>query len=615
MPHIIKKNWVSLKSTERPDSAPEKEKTLADLILTCLSSINAEYIFGVPGGAIEPLYNALAISAKKNSTGNTKHVKSIVARHEAGAAFMANGYARETGNIGVCCATTGPGTTNLITGVASAYADRVPMLVITAQTALPNFGKRGLQESSGDGIDTVAVFKNFTNYSTLISHPGQLEGKLFTALIAAFNQPQGPVHISIPMDVLNSPWDGSASFNIGNLLRNPQVMDNDSMNTLFDILLQAKKIILFLGGGSREAIATIMKFCELSDTPFVSSPAGKSWIDPYHPLYRGVFGFAGHKTAQQSLIDEDLDVVLAIGTSLGEISTGGWDTAALMNEKLIHIEETAENFARSPMARLHVYGNLNKVFSTLIQRFANLKHHMDTIKPKHKINTRTPDTGYKTHSCLPLNIQVDKPDDYLSNNIPIKPQRLMGDLVELFPADSRYVIDAGNSWAWATHYLHPKEPGHYRIGLGFGAMAWAIGAAIGTAIGAPGKQVICITGDGSYLMSGQELTVAVQHALPVIFVVLNDNSLGMVKHGQKLGGGESIGFELPTVDYAAIARALGAHAYTIKTPEELSNLDIKTISKTPGPCLLDVYIDGKETPPMGARMKVLTPDTKRTAEN
>ena len=136
-------------------------------------------------------------------------------------------------------------------------------------------------------------------------------------------------------------------------------------------------------------------------------------------------------------------------------------------------------------------------------------------------------------------------------------------------------------------------------------MAWAVGASVGTAFGAPNQPVVCITGDGSFLMSGQELTVAVQHNLPVIYVILNDNTLGMVKHGQKLGGGEPIGFNLPVVDYAAVAQAMGAQAFTIKEPEDFTNLDFKAICNTNGPTLLDVYIDGDEVPPMGSRMKVL----------
>lgn len=596
---------TSLEGVEKSGDSTDKEKTLADLILAYLSSIKAEFIFGVPGGAIEPLYNALARSSRETEEDDNLSIKSVVARHEAGAAFMADGYARETGKLGVCCATTGPGTTNLITGVASAYADRVPMLVITAQTALPNFGKRGLQESSSDGIDTVAMFENFTNYNTLISHPSQLEGKLFTALISAFHEPQGPVHISIPMDILSSGWDGNSTFKLCNLLRNPEIMDDESMDALCEALIDAKRIVLFLGSGSREAMPAIMKFAEMANVPFVTTAGGKGCVDAYHPLNRGVFGFAGHDTARDTLLDDEVDVVLAVGTSLGEISTGGWDKDALMNHKLIHIEETAENFARSPMARLHVYGHLNTVFVNLIHLFATLIHSMEAVTPQESQNIVRGVHGNNIISCAPKHIKVDCPESYLLDSSPVKPQRLMGELVKSFPDNSRFVIDAGNSWAWATHYLHPKQAGNYRIGLGFGAMAWAIGAAVGTAFGAPKTPVVCITGDGSYLMSGQEITVALQHDLPVIYVILNDNSLGMVKHGQKLGGGEPIAFELPSIDYAAIARAMGVQAFTIKKPEDFLDLDFSLICSTNGPTLIDVYIDGDEVPPMGSRMKVL----------
>lgn len=144
--------------------------------------------------------------------------------------------------------------------------------------------------------------------------------------------------------------------------------------------------------------------------------------------------------------------------------------------------------------------------------------------------------------------------------------------------------------------------------MGYGAMTWAIGAAIGTALGNRGMPVVCITGDGSFLMSGQELTVAVQHRLPVIFVVMNDQALGMVKHGQRLGGGEAIGFELPPVDFAGVARAMGAQAHTIREPDDFASLDIDAICNASQPTLLDVYIDPEEVPPIQARMKVLRPD-------
>ena len=189
-------------------------------------------------------------------------VHAVIARHETGAAFMADGYTRETGRLGACCSTTGPGATNLITGVSSAYADRIPMLVITAQTALPNFGRLGLQESSSDGIDTVGMLRNCTRYSSLVSHPSQLEKKLYKALNIAFNKPQGPVHLSIPVDVLNTSWVSKSITNLDNLVRTPDIIDNSKIEALCELLLHARKTVLFLGSDCSGAMNEIMQFAE-----------------------------------------------------------------------------------------------------------------------------------------------------------------------------------------------------------------------------------------------------------------------------------------------------------------------------------------------------------------
>lgn len=606
-------------------------RTYADLLIDYLLQIDVEYVFGVPGGAIEPMYDALARHERepdiKTLPSHNKDLtrkfrrsqngpQAIIARHEAGAAYMADGYARETGRLGVCCATTGPGATNLITGVASAYADRIPMLVITPQTALPSFGKHGLQESSSDAIDTVGMFEECTRYNSLVSHEDQLEGKLFTALLTSHRNPKGPVHLSIPMDILSLPiGNRRPSFHVATLTRQPRIVDTDSMDALCEIVLSSKKIVLFLGAGARESIDKITEFAEHYNASIVTTPGGKCCINPYHPLYRGVFGFAGHASARQTLTDSSVDLVMAIGTSLGELSTSGWDQTALLNEKLVHIESTIENFSRSPMARLHVYGHMTTVFSELVDmhqsmtlREIKLLGKQDEIADKtllEKFNQTMTDISIPENYHTPDNLELIDPSQSQSNAIPIKPQRLMFDLAKYFPDNTRFLSDAGNSWGWTTHYLHPKQAGHYHIGLGYGAMAWAIGASIGTALGCPDNPVVCITGDGSFLMSGLELTVAVQHKLPVIYVILNDQALGMVKHGQRLGGAEQIGYELPPVDFAAIARAVGAQAWTIRTPEEFRNLDFEAICTASKPTLLDVYIDAEEVPPMGDRMKTL----------
>ncbi|WP_082885723.1 MULTISPECIES: thiamine pyrophosphate-binding protein [Methylomonas] len=591
---------------------------IADLLVAYLEQMGVEYVFGVPGGAIEPLYNAIARSSRR---GGIRHV---LARHEAGAAFMADGYARETGKIGVCCSTSGPGATNLITGVACAYDNNIPMLVITGQPALPAFGKYPLQESSCTGINTLGMFRHCTLYNSLVSHPKQLETKLVTALQRAIRAPRGPSHLTVPVDVFRSPCSrGTPSYNLEQLLAPSSMVDDDAITELRDMLAEAQNVVLLIGGGCGEAIGSILQFAALKGTPLVTTPDGKGLVNPRHPLFRGVFGFGGHETADAALRDKAVDLILAIGANMGEWNSGGWSDS-LLNERLVHIDESEENLSRTPMARLHVRGRILSVFSRLVehlhhqQKTDNFEYARQRASREHKVDQHDP------HQLL------SAPEKYQSDATPLKPQRLMRELGQLFPPTTRFLADTGNSVSWAVHYLHPgidrrvgerrlggggrkitpglrrTDGGWLRVTMNFAAMGWAIGGAIGTAIANRRQPVVCITGDGSMLMNGQEISVAVAERLAVVFIVLNDQSLGMVRHGQRLAGAEQIGCDLPPSDFAALARALGADAYTIRSPHDLTNLNIAAICARKGPTLLDVLIDPDEEPPMNVRMRVLT---------
>jgi len=615
--------------------AQNSERTFADLIVDYLENLGVEFVFGVPGGAIEPLYNALARRARQQNVslwnsqpayhrlGRRRHrdkssIKAIVARHETGAAFMADGYARETGKLGVCCATTGPGATNLITGVASAYCDRIPMLVITPQTALPSFGKRALQESTSEAVDIVGMFEHCTNYNTLVSHPEQLEQKLVTAIIKAYQRPQGPSHLSIPMDVLSLDVGyRPPAYELGPLLRQPDVVDSQNLESFWDALNTAQNVVLVLGGECGDAADILTEFAEISGALIITTPTGKAWVNPYHPQYRGVFGFAGHDSARELLLSSHVDLVILVGCSLSELETSGWDSDALMNHRLIHVDSTLENFTRSAMAQLHVFGRLNSIFEHLIRRLNNrIAENNSSLFGRNRSRHKGRSCYAHTSGDIPRQIKITDVDKLYSTHTPIKPQALMHAMATKLPNQTRFVCDAGNSWAWAIHYLHTNGMGNFRIAMGFGAMTWAIGAAIGTAIACKDAPVVCITGDGSYLMSGQELTVAVQLKISVIFIILNDQALGMVKHGQRLGGGEAIGYELPPVDFAGVANAMGVQAYTVKSIEEFYALDFDALHRACCPILLDIHIDPEEVPPIGSRMKVLTAgrESRKTAD-
>jgi acetolactate synthase I/II/III large subunit len=572
------------------------DMTLSDVIVRYLEQFGVEYVFSVPGSPLGPLYDALVRSERRGGT------RSILARHESGAAFMADGYARETGRIGVCCATTGPGATNLITGVACAYADHVPLLAITAQTPLPTFSLGCFQESSADAMDIVGMFDHCTRYNSLITHPAQLENKLAGALTIALQPPKGPAHLSVPVDILRAPYSGvgeTAFPSLHRLLTEPaSIVDYAALEKLCQdlhtALSQNRKVVLLVGHNCAGATGEIIKFAELIDAPIVTTQRGKSWVNPYHPLARGVFGFAGHKTARKALTDESVALILAVGTDLGEWSTGGWDPA-LLNDKLVHIHNTMACFSRSPMARLHVYGTISTIFKELVSRLKSLKQD-GSLNLDGTGREQEEESPY-----VPGHIEVQSPEICrLENSSPlIKPPSLIRELIERFPPDTRFLIDNSNSVPWSIHYFFNQRPENYHLPIGFASMGWAIGASVGMALGARNTPVVCLTGDGCYLMSGQEITVAVEEHLPVIFVVLNDHAYGMIKYAHRLAGTEPQDFAIPAVDFCQMAKAAGADAYTIRHPKDFEQIDYRALCSRKGPTLLEVFIDPEASPPLG----------------
>ncbi|MCU4675143.1 thiamine pyrophosphate-binding protein [Catenovulum sp. 2E275] len=566
----------------------------ADLILEYLRQLNVEYIFGVPGGAIEPLFNALARSARNGGP------KIIIARHECAAAFMADGYYRETGRLGVVCSTTGPGATNLITGVASASVDKSPMLVITAQTALPKFGKHALQDSSETAIDTVSIFRSCTKFNTLISHEQQLESKLISALMNAMQAPKAPVHLSIPSDILRLPYkQESPNIHLNYLTSQTSFEDIFAVEQLINQVLSADNIVLFVGHNCEHAYEQIEMLAEVLNAPFASGPMGKRWVNEKHPLYRGVYGYAGHQSAKDLFKNPNIQLILVFGASITETGIGGLPQD-ILNEKLIHIDTSAESFSRTPMAKLHVCGNLAGITNRLLNKIS-----------QYSWKRTWQGVEFECHkNALGGFTSLLEEEKTLSNDTPIKPQRLMGFLSTKMPDSTRFFIDAGNAWAWATHYLiTPSNTGTYRVAMGFGSMAWSIGAVIGSAIAQKNAPHVCIVGDGAYQMSSHEIGVAVQYKLPVLFIVLNDAAYGMVKFGQKMSQAESIGWDLNFVNFSELAKAQGANGYIIESPTQLNELDLPKLFSDTKPTLLDIRIDKDEIPPMMDRVKSLNQDT------
>jgi acetolactate synthase-1/2/3 large subunit len=605
------------KSPERLEDLAKPTYQITDLFIEYMEQLGVEYIFGIPGGAIEPLYNALYRSEARGG------VKAVVARHETGAGFMCDGYYSNSGILGVCCTTTGPGATNLITAAASNYANQIPMLIITAQTPLNTHGRAAFQESSSSetGVDIMLMFDRITRFNRMITHVDQFERALTTAIRKAYRSPKGPVHLSIPKDVFEAPSPvEKPSFNLLSIIRETKMIDEAAFETFSDYMTSGYKIVFVVGDGAVNAIDDIIQVATLLNIKMVTTPHGKGLISSYHPLYRGVIGFAGHETAYDVVHDPSVRFIVAIGTRFGEWDSNGWDKGLLDENKLIHLSSDDGFFLRTPEAKLHLLGSIQTIFERLLDEIEDTTLQDFSERTLVSID-RAHSTVEMTNIGLRHHFKINDKFKCRDDSVPFKPQRLMKLLPQIFPKNTQFLADVGNSFAWAIHYMtlspskksgefyiyngREKTTGRFRTCLDFSSMGWAQGAAIGTAFAKPGEPVCCITGDGAMLMSGAELTVALQHNLPVFFVVLNDSALGMVKHGQMGTGAGQIGTELPTVSYSRIARAMGIEAATIRSPKDLMELDMNELAKRRQPMLLDVIIDGNEIPPISLRTKML----------
>lgn len=553
-----------------------RDVTLADQLVGHLASLGITDYFGVPGGAIEPLFNALARSERRGVA------RVVPMRSEAGAAFAADGYFRATGRLAVCTATTGPGTSNLLTGVMSACADRIPMLVITPQVASGKQGRGALQDSSADGHDLERVLATCCRYSSVVTHPEQLPYKLARALAAASTGPRGPVHLSIPTDVLA---ERSLRSMLGVVLPRAGCapLDAVALDAMLDALSQSRCPVFYVGDDAGRGAEGLPFLAQRLGAKVVSSPGGKRWLGHTHACYRGVLGFSGHPAAASAVAAADL--IVALGATFDELSTNAW-SALPERIPLYSVDEHAEHAYRVPHARPVI---------------ASTAQVVDELE---RLALPLPLPGSAPSRLPPSAVGADSDGR-------VHPAALMSWLSQRLPPHVVLHVDAGNGFSWSTRHLTRPRGDTYRVAMGAASMGWAIGAVVGAAV-ATSERTLCVVGDGSMLMSGLELTVAIERGLPITYVVLNDSSLGMVKHGQRLAGAESVAHAIPEVRFDRIARACGVRARRIDTFEQLQRLPTSwLVSNRGGPALIDVQIDPTAVPPMAERVAALAQGVAR----
>jgi len=560
----------------------------AELIISALRRMGIKYIFGIPGGAIEDLNTAIF---------NESAIISIVTKHEEGAAFMADGYARVSGELGVCCATSGPGASNLITGMASAYADCIPVLALTGQVATSVFGKGALQESGVEGVNIVSIFRTFTKYSGMLINEQRAEYMLRKAIRSALSGPTGPVHLNLPINMMNKKVVAQGECF---LQRDIRMFDAQGIKEAVKKLVTATHPVIVAGWGVSlsKAAYELRELAQLLQVPVATSPKGKGVFPENHPLSLGVLGFAGNPAAKQYIIEEDVDVLLAVGTSFNEMMTGGWDQKLKPTDSLIHIDINHCAIGKNYCATIGLEGDARATLKELSKAVVEERSRLG-IRPRTRLAVKVAEL--KSKAAAEDEVPV-------SSNGLYHPRCLVEDLQKSCPEDTIFFADIGSITAWATRYMRFKIPYCFYMGLGFGSMGYAVAAPVGAKLARPDRPVVTMVGDGSFQMNGFEVATAVNYDIPVVWVVFNNAMLGMIYHGRRLFSTpvpDGLPPRFKRIDFAQVAEGLGARGIRVEQPGAITPDFMADVLRAGRPTVIDVLIDEEAVPPIHSRIKMV----------
>ncbi|MBU0730701.1 MAG: thiamine pyrophosphate-binding protein [Proteobacteria bacterium] len=583
------KNMVSIKHEAKRAKAT---KNTSDIIVEALESAGVSHVFGIPGGAIEDLNTSLYKS---------QQIVPIVTKHEQGAAFMADGYARVSGRLGVCCSTAGPGASNLITGLASSYADSIPVCSLTGQVATSVFGKGAIQESGNEGMNMVDIFSNFTKYSGMIISEDRAQYMMQKGIRLAQTGRKGPVHINLPADIMKRPAVKNREFT---KLCDMRLFDRERVTEAAKALLAAKRPVIIVGWGAilSRAADELLQLAQLLDIPVATSPKAKGVFPESHILSLGVLGFAGSPASKEYIIEEEVDVMLAVGTSFNEMMTGGWDERLAPSKHLIQIDIDTKEIGKNYNTTIGLVGDARAILNELCYA-ANRELGADIDQKCLRSAVSRPDLAFLKgkHAAIDDNLDTSGGKYY-------HPKELIRDIQGSFPKNSIFFADIGTSMAWAIRYLKIDRPYSFYVALGFGSMGYAVAAPIGAKIAFQDRPIIALVGDGSFLMNGTEVATAVNYNVPVIWIIFNNAMLGMVYHGRKLFKQpipEGISSEYKRVDFVKIAEGLGARGIRIDTPGQINQDLVMDIMAEGRPTVLDVWIDDQAVPPIHSRIETV----------
>jgi len=517
-------------------------RTGAEIVIECLKEQGVDVVFGYPGGSILNVYDALY----KHSD----EIFHVLTSHEQGAAHAADGYARATGKVGVCMATSGPGATNLVTGIATAYMDSVPMVAITCNVTLPLLGKDSFQE-----VDIAGVTMPITKHGYIVKDVNILADTLRKAFHIAKSGRPGPVLVDITKDVTAASCEYTP--------KKPESIERaghytqEDLDAALEVISKAKKPYIYLGGGAilSGASEEVRAFAKKLDSPVCDTLMGKGAYDGYDPLYTGMIGMHGTKTSNLGV--SECDLLVALGARFSDRVIGNASLFA-KNAKILHIDIDAAEINKNIHADVSIVGDLKDILTKLIARMEQMHHpewtaHILELKEKYPLKY--------DDSQLSCPYIIEELDRITKGNAII-------------------TTDVGQHQMWAAQYYHYTKPRTFLSSGGLGTMGYGIGACIGAKTGCPDKICVNIGGDGCFRMNLIELATASRYQIPIIQIIINNHVLGMVRQWQTLFYGKRYSQTVleDAVDYCKVAEGLGCAAIRVTAKEEVAPAIEKAIA-------------------------------------
>lgn len=532
--------------------------TGAEIVIECLKEQGVDTVFGYPGGAILNVYDELY-----------KHrdeIRHVLTSHEQGASHAADGYARSTGKVGVCMATSGPGATNLVTGIATAYMDSVPMVAITCNVTVPLLGKDSFQE-----IDIAGITMPITKHNFIVKDVAELAGTIRRAFTIARKGRPGPVLVDIPKDVTAL----KAEYKPQPVQEVPPVTDTirqEDVDQAVALIAKAKKPYIFVGGGAviSGASAELKEFVDKIDAPVCDTLMGKGAFDGTDERYTGMLGMHGTKTSNLGV--SECDLLIAVGVRFSDRVLGNAKRFA-RQAKIIQLDVDPAEVNKNIVVTTSVIGDIREILQAVNPKLAQMQH------PEWMAHIRE----YKEKYPLQYH-----------------PEGLSGPFVmeEIYrqtKGDAVMVTEVGQHQMWTAQYYKYKAPRTLLTSGGLGTMGYGLGAAIGAQIANPDRQVINIAGDGCFRMNMNELATAVRNRLPLIEVIINNHVLGMVRQWQTLFYEKRYSATIldDGMDYVKLAEAMGATGYRVTSREEFADALKKALASST-PVVIDCIIDSDE---------------------